>query len=550
MDQTSNNDDIIRISLDLDRNEYVQNNTNLPLKIIQYIYETIQEFFNTADMIFSSKLTLLFLFGPIALYGDSSKVLNEFTCFILAGLALIPCAERLSYVTEQIANHTNQTVGALLNATFGNVPELLISTAALRSGFYRVVQLTLLGSIITNLLFVFGVACIIGGFEYKVQKVKMVSGNVSVGLLLVTTAGLLLPAAVKIGGKLGKDEYEEFENELWFSRCNAICLVVTYIGYLFFQIKTHREEFEDEDDEEVVVGVKYHGEYAQVAIHDDLSYEEEQNGDTLTPTPVTSKEDLSIPHSPRPQSIPSSTHNDSSKYRRKISSPAFSSADDDDDDDEEDIELTALTVERRSSITKSHASDGNVQNILDDITQEAVIPGIIPLRAGLIWLLSITLCISAMSDILVDTIDGFAHRCHISQIFTSVIIIPFFSNIAEQVSAILFAYRNKMEIVVGVTVGSAIQISLGVIPGCIIIGWFMDRSMSLFFEGYETCSLLIGVLAVSAVLQSGTTNWLVGLYFVAIYIMISVGFWFQTDDTLSIDAEIGLHNVTYHNNGR
>lgn len=71
-------------------------------------------------------------------------------------------------MTEQVAEHTNATIGALLNATFGNAPELLISIAALRSGYYRVVQLAMLGSMLTNLMLVFGIACIIGGCRYQV----------------------------------------------------------------------------------------------------------------------------------------------------------------------------------------------------------------------------------------------------------------------------------------------------------------------------------------------------------------------------------------------
>jgi Ca2+:H+ antiporter len=67
------------------------------------------------------------------------------------------------------------------------------------------------------------------------------------------------------------------------------------------------------------------------------------------------------------------------------------------------------------------------------------------LRVGIVWLLLITLCISAMSDSLVDTIDGFASRLHISEVFTSTVIVSFFSNVTEQVSAVLFAYRNKMD---------------------------------------------------------------------------------------------------------
>lgn len=154
----------------------------------------------------------------------------------------------------------------------------------------------------------------------------------------------------------------------------------------------------------------------------------------------------------------------------------------------------------------------------------------------------ITICTSTISDIIVDTIDGFAQKSHLSEVFTSVIIIPFFSNIAEQVSAILFAYRNKMDLCVGITAGSAIQISLCVLPGCVLIGWAMDRSMTLFFNGFETCCLVMGVLSVSVVLQKGNTNWLAGLFFIGIYLMIAAGFWFHSREDLSFDEEDELNN--------
>ena len=142
-----------------------------------------------------------------------------------------------------------------------------------------------------------------------------------------------------------------------------------------------------------------------------------------------------------------------------------------------------------------------------------------------------------MSDILVDTIDGFASRARLSEVFTTMVIVPFFSNVAEQVSAILFAYRNEMDLCVGVTVGSAIQVMTFVLPGCVLIGLFVDRSMSLYFHAYETVCLFLAVIVVAAVLQGGTTNWMVGATLIGIYVMIATGFWFHTMEDLAVDAE-------------
>jgi Ca2+:H+ antiporter len=163
----------------------------------------------------------------------------------------------LSFVTEQVAEHTNATIGALLNATFGNAPELLISIAALRSGYYRVVQLAMLGSMLTNLMLVFGIACIIGGCRYQVQHIRQSSGNVSVILLLVATAGSLFPAALVLSGQfpspnansedapiptVANDSFHSRKNnlpsqeEVTLCRVNAVVMLVLYFFYLVFQL--------------------------------------------------------------------------------------------------------------------------------------------------------------------------------------------------------------------------------------------------------------------------------------------------------------------------
>lgn len=171
---------------------------------------------------------------------------------LLAALILKPCCLSLSYVTEQVAEHTNGTIGALLNATFGNAPELLIATAALRAGYYRVVQLTMLGSMLTNLLFVFGLSCLVGGCRWQVQELRITSGNVSVGMLLLSTTASLLPASLVLTGQLRVakkvEEGVPSQEELTFCRVNAFVMIVMYICYLVFQLGTHKEEFDEEEN--------------------------------------------------------------------------------------------------------------------------------------------------------------------------------------------------------------------------------------------------------------------------------------------------------------
>jgi Ca2+:H+ antiporter len=197
---------------------------------------------------------------------------------------------------------------------------------------------------------------------------------------------------------------------------------------------------------------------------------------------------------------------------------------------------------------KSKSSDADDTLSIDDEFDNSAshdhssVP-LISLRAGLVWLFIITLCVSAMSDILVDTIDGFAQRMQLSEVFTSMVIIPFFSNVAEQVSAFLFAYRNEMDLCVGVSIGSAIQIATFVLPGSVLIGMCMDRSMTLYFHSYETACLFFCTIVVAAVLQGGTTNWLVGAILIGIYIMCCAGIWYHEVEDLSIDAEYFVDNA-------
>ena len=172
-------------------------------------------------------------------------------------------------MTEHVAEHTNETIGALLNATFGNAPELLISCAALKNGFYRVVQLTLLGSVLTNLLFVFGFSCLIGGIRWQTQTLRITSGNVSIGMLFVATMGTVLPAVLKLANEsvsstgihhmnsnisnntnIEVDTTDEItETDIRFSRINAIIMVTGYCCYLLFQMGSHKEEFDYDGDE-------------------------------------------------------------------------------------------------------------------------------------------------------------------------------------------------------------------------------------------------------------------------------------------------------------
>lgn len=189
-------------------------------------------------VIFSSRLNVLMVFSFIALtyYLFPSALLEEYSnlntvLFVSSLLGLVPFAERLGFVTEQLALHTNDTYGGLINATFGNASELILCCFALRDKLYRVVQLSLLGSILSNLLFVLGVSCFVGGLRHSVQTFKKVSGAVSSGMLMLASISLVLPAAMKFSGQEDDDT-----DEIYYSRFTAGIMLLMYVAYLVFQV--------------------------------------------------------------------------------------------------------------------------------------------------------------------------------------------------------------------------------------------------------------------------------------------------------------------------
>jgi Ca2+:H+ antiporter len=507
-------------------------------------------------------------------------------------------------VTEQVAEHTNGTIGALLNATFGNAPELLIATAALRSGFYRVVQLTMLGSMLTNLLFVFGLASLVGGLRWQVQELRMSSGNINVGLLLLSLAGSLLPATLVLSGQM-KGEAPPAEGipskeELAFSRVNAFIMMIMYGCYLVFQLGTHKDEFDDGEntvatpngnqltlephftslhkktravrnmfclrlwsritnsgyeptppscfgDVELADASRKSGaEHADDSSMSDQSAD--SSADKLLPQNEPARDSYFAEYRGEAENGSRSRRSNGSRARRPKESNGLLPGTTKPKKKNSFKPMLPLGLADPSEEPPSGRSRSSCCSLLHSLVSSKVSQNacfsaptphapIMSFRVGILWLFIITLGISALSDILVDTIEGFAEAFGISEVFTSMVILPFFSNIAEQVSAVIFAYRNEMDLCVGVTVGSAIQVATFVLPGCVIIGMFVDRSMTLYFHAYETACLLLAVLVAAAVLQGGTTNWLVGMTMIGIYVMIATGFWFHENEELSIDAE-------------
>src|SRR6201989_886623 len=168
--------------------------------------------------------------------------------FVLAVLAIVPLAALLSHATEAVAEKTGDAVGGLLNATLGNLTELIIAIAALHAGEYLLVKASIAGAIVTNSLFMLGASFLLGGLRHHVQDYNRAGGRLYSGLLLMATIALLAPTAV---ADLGMAAANAVLQKL--SAGLAVLLIAAYGLGLLFSLKTHKELFASADHSEADV---------------------------------------------------------------------------------------------------------------------------------------------------------------------------------------------------------------------------------------------------------------------------------------------------------
>ncbi|KAF7004283.1 hypothetical protein CFC21_019510 [Triticum aestivum] len=371
-------------------------------------------------VIFTSKLNLLMPFGPatIVLYYTTDW---HGVIFLFSMLGITPLAERLGYATEQLAVYTGPTLGGLLNATFGNATEMIIAIYALKNGMIRVVQQSLLGSILSNMLLVVGCAFFAGGIIHrnKDQVFSKATAVVNSGLLLMAVMGLMFPAVLHFT----KSEIQQGASELALSRFSSCIMLVAYASYLYFQLSARNSSYSQIGSEEV-------------------------------PNEDATEED-------------------------------------------EEVEIS--------------------------------------MWEAIAWLAVLTIWISVLSEYLVNAIEGASDSLHLPVAFISVILLPIVGNAAEHASAIMFAMKDKLDITIGVAIGSSTQISMFVIPFCVVVGWMMGQKMDLNFQLFETATLFITVLVVAFMLQDGIANYLKGLMLVLCYLIVAASFFVHVDPQASDD---------------
>ena len=367
-------------------------------------------------VLLSSPLNILLLFVPLGIVWGFLEISHTWT-FVFNFLAIIPLAAILAYATEELAEKAGSTVGGLLNATFGNAVELIVSIIALREGQVRIVQASMLGSLLSNLLLVLGFCFIFGGYNRVQQTFNQTAAQTMSSLLAISCASLLIPAAFKATLPSGKEDNLIDEKILELSRGTAIVLLVVYVLFLYFQLGTHHALFEEQEEET-----------------------EE----------VLSQISAKPPHS--------------------------------------------LTI--KSSVS---------------------------------FLLAATILVSICADYLVGTIDGIVESTGLSKTFIGLILIPIVGNAAEHVTSVMVAIKDKMDLALGVAIGSSLQIALFVTPFMVLVGWAIDVPMTLNFSTFETAILFVSILLSNYLILDGESNWLEGVMSLAMYILIAMAFFYYPD---------------------
>jgi Ca2+:H+ antiporter len=183
-----------------------------------------------------SPLLWLLAFVPAVFAGESLAPERHTLLFVLSVLAIVPLAALLSHATESVAAKTGDAAGGLLNATLGNLTELVIALAALRAGEYMLVKASIAGAIVTNTLFMLGASLLLGGLKHHVQEYNKASARLQAGLLFLATVALLIPSTVTTADDTGGNAFVQT-----LSLGLSVLLIAAYGLGMLFTLGTHKD---------------------------------------------------------------------------------------------------------------------------------------------------------------------------------------------------------------------------------------------------------------------------------------------------------------------
>jgi Ca2+:H+ antiporter len=342
-------------------------------------------------------LLWLLVFVPVLFAAEKLKPEAHTLLFLLSVLAVVPLAALLSHATESVAARTGDTVGGLLNATLGNLTELVIALTALHAGQTTLVKASIAGAIVTNTLFMLGASFLLGGLKHHVQEYNSSSARLQAGLLFLATVAILVPSAVSEADSTAGSAFTES-----LSVGLSVLLIAAYGLNLLFSLKTHRAFFGG-------------AEHAQAS------------------------------EAPWPLSL------------------------------------------------------------------------------ALATLAGVTVLVALVSEVFVESVQQAAVAFGMTPAFVGFIVVALVGGAAEMASAFSGARKNRLDLSVGIALGSASQIALFVAPVLVLLSYVIGPApMNLQFWPGAVVMMLIATMTASLVTSSGRSAWFVGVLVLMVYLIFAM----------------------------
>jgi Ca2+:H+ antiporter len=189
----------------------------------------------------SSVIYLLFVFTPIAILLEFLHV-GYVILFVVTAIALVPLAKLIGDSTEHLSTHYGSTLGSLINVTFGNAAEIIIAIVAINAGLLELVKASITGSILGNIMLIFGLSMIAGGLRHKEQLFNRGNAGLQSSLIFLALIGLAIPTILS-STMIGGTDIEGQSKIQILSDSVAILLLFVYIVGIIFTFFTHKDLF-------------------------------------------------------------------------------------------------------------------------------------------------------------------------------------------------------------------------------------------------------------------------------------------------------------------
>lgn len=364
-----------------------------------------------ARMTLRTKVALgLLVFVPISIAAERLGM-GAGAVFLTSALAILPLAVWLSTATEELALALGPSIGALLNALFGNATELIIALTALKAGLVDIVKASITGTVVANLLLALGLSMFVGGIGRQEQRFQPVLARVNGTAMSLAVLAILIPSLTGMGEGghgVGTERFSTFV---------AWVLLLVYGLTLLFSLRTHSGLYE----------------VAEVELG-----EAESTSDAEP---------------------------------------------------------------------SSHA------------------PPILP---WLLVLVAATAGVAYESELFVGVVEEVTARVGLSDLFTGVVLLPLLGGVAEYLTAVTMARKNKMDLAVSVVLGSTLLVALLVVPILVLVGPLLGHPLDLNFQFYELMAIATAVVVSNLVSLDGRSDWLEGVLLLAAYVILAAGFYFQS----------------------